>query len=512
MLTSRGHEAATSRKAHPQTVSALPPRQEARPRALRALKTLSQWHRWLGVATCLLFALWFSTGTVMLFVPFPDLPIGERARAMPPVDVSRVLVPPGVAAANLPALRRLQLVQGLRGPSYILLLTSGPARSIDAVTGRPTALLSADGARATARRFCRCDVAAVAGPYDYDQWIVHQRFDPERPFYRVDLADPRATSLYISQRTGEVLQRTDRRQRIFNYCGSVIHWIYPTILRRYPNGWSWTVWGVSLVAIMTGAAGFTLGLIRSRNALRNARKRSVTPFKGLLRWHHLLGLSAGSILLTWITSGWLSVDHGLLFPTGNPSPREIAAFQGRTLAEAANLIELPAVRHLDGFAIMNFSVVGGTPFLSGWKTTSGREQTLTTAGSAISAVPSRDIVAAVAAAWPGAHPHLATISPTDAYGHLLYDGIPETSVRVKLEDAAGTWVHVDAGTGEIVEVVDWRRRIYRWLFNGLHTFDIPGLEQHDLIRKLIMLPCLAAGFALSVSGVVLGLRRIRMSL
>src|ERR1700743_3032579 len=37
-------------------------------RMMRALATL---HRWWGVAFCLLFAMWFASGIVMHFVPFP---------------------------------------------------------------------------------------------------------------------------------------------------------------------------------------------------------------------------------------------------------------------------------------------------------------------------------------------------------------------------------------------------------------------------------------------------------
>jgi hypothetical protein len=41
---------------------------------MRALATL---HRWWGVAFCLLFAMWFASGIVMHFVPFPER--SERA-------------------------------------------------------------------------------------------------------------------------------------------------------------------------------------------------------------------------------------------------------------------------------------------------------------------------------------------------------------------------------------------------------------------------------------------------
>lgn len=35
-------------------------------------------HRWLGIAFCLVFAMWFATGIVMHFVPFPSLTEAER--------------------------------------------------------------------------------------------------------------------------------------------------------------------------------------------------------------------------------------------------------------------------------------------------------------------------------------------------------------------------------------------------------------------------------------------------
>ena len=67
---------------------------------------------------------------------------------------------------------------------------------------------------------------------EYDQWIVHQRFDPYRPFYRVRLNDDATTDLYVSARTGEVLQRTRFSERAWNWSGAVIHWIYFTPLRK----------------------------------------------------------------------------------------------------------------------------------------------------------------------------------------------------------------------------------------------------------------------------------------
>ena len=59
---------------------------------MRALILL---HRWLGVAFCLLFAMWFATGIVMHFVPFPALTEAERFAGLAPIDLASAAARPG---------------------------------------------------------------------------------------------------------------------------------------------------------------------------------------------------------------------------------------------------------------------------------------------------------------------------------------------------------------------------------------------------------------------------------
>jgi uncharacterized iron-regulated membrane protein len=82
-------------------------------------------------------------------------------------------------------------------------------------------------------------------------------------------------------------------------------------------------------------------------------------------------------------------------------------------------------------------------------------------------------------------------------------------MRITLDDPSATWVHLDGMTGEIVSVMDRSRRAYRWWFNGLHSLDFPGLVQRRPVWDVVMLILLAAGFAFSLTGVVIGVRRLR---
>lgn len=54
------------------------------------MRMLILFHRWLGVALCLLFAMWFASGIVMHFVPFPAFAEAERFAGLAPIDLANV--------------------------------------------------------------------------------------------------------------------------------------------------------------------------------------------------------------------------------------------------------------------------------------------------------------------------------------------------------------------------------------------------------------------------------------
>ena len=482
------------------------------PSLASASKTLSKVHRWLGIVMCLFFGMWFASGALMLFIPFPALDDQRHLAAMPVINTRAIRLSPAEALARIPPtagrLEALRLVEGPHGPTYLLQPDGSAFMAVSAAAGSVLPAISPQEAGTQAQRLVHAGVKAIVGPYYDDQWIVTQRFNPYRPFFRVDLADAAGSHVYISQRTGEALQVTTRLQRVANYAGSIVHWIYPTILRRYPTAWSYTVWAISLVGIAMTTAGIVLGCYRSWVSLHNARRPGISPFRKLFRLHHVLGLGAGFFLLTWIFSGWLSVDHGILFPTGKPTAAEVDAFRGETLEDAARQITSTDLAIVNGQSSVELNAVQGHPVLTSHGAGTGSATTRLRQGDAWTWLGMDILLRAAHAAWPSTQPTAAAITAQDDYAHLLYDGLPADALRLKLHDAAGTWVHVSASTGQIIDVQDRRRRLYRWLFNGLHTFDIPGLSTHDLLRKLVMLPLLMAGFLLSTTGIVLAKRRL----
>jgi hypothetical protein len=320
---------------------------------MRALILL---HRWLGVAFCLLFAMWFASGIVMHFVPFPALSEADRIAGMAPIDLAGVQRGPAqaIAASKTGNVARVRLVQRSDGPVY---LVSGPGtliaiRAADLAIGamRSAPLAAAVATDFALRRHVDAPNVRVADPAAYDQWTVSERFDPHRPLYRVALNDVFGTELYVSSATGGVVQETTRHERIWNYAGSVAHWIYPTVLRSHPAAWSRLVWPISLLALIGAATGTTIGTLR----VHIEGWRFVSPYHGLQAWHHWLGLGCMVFVMTWIFSGWLSMDDGFLFSTDRPAAAEAALLAGAPAWDSLRADETQnvaaALREVEWFA------------------------------------------------------------------------------------------------------------------------------------------------------------------
>jgi hypothetical protein len=78
-------------------------------------------HRWLGVFLCLLFAMWFLSGIVMMYWSYPEVGAPDRLERAPVLDASRIRVSPAEALASLHSARTPNqgTLETLAGRPYI---------------------------------------------------------------------------------------------------------------------------------------------------------------------------------------------------------------------------------------------------------------------------------------------------------------------------------------------------------------------------------------------------------
>src|ERR1700682_5772656 len=64
------------------------------------LRNAILWHRYLGLGYCLLFAVWFLSGIVLLYVRMPELREADRLAHLPQLDLSALRLAPTEAFAR----------------------------------------------------------------------------------------------------------------------------------------------------------------------------------------------------------------------------------------------------------------------------------------------------------------------------------------------------------------------------------------------------------------------------
>jgi hypothetical protein len=469
------------------------------------LRMLVVTHRWLGIALAPLFAMWFASGIVMHFVPFPQLSESERLSGLPPLRLDGLVQAPAdaIVALGMTDVLRVRLIQRADGPVYLVSGTSGSAalRAGDlapaSVTSRPLALVI--GADYAHQRGIKAADSGKLTLIDHDQWTVAGRYHRYRPLYRLALDDDAGTEIYISSKTGEIVLDTTHRERSWNFVGSVAHWIYPPQLRSQPALWSSILWWLSLAAFISVLAGVVLGVVR----LKLGGKPGMSPFRGMHWWHHVLGLLTLIFVTTWIFSGWLSMDDGLLFSRARTSNAEIAAITGAPPWDHLTNEELrqinPAAREVEWFAL------GGKLFRR--EITAPTAQRLTEIGSA---EPHRPFLP-VKSVRPIALQLGSTCGdPTevDRADHYAIASIIENAPLYRII-CGDVWYDIDAANGALSQKTDPSRRAYRWLYQALHTLDFPALKARPMLRTVLIVSLCTIGLVFSLTGIVIGWRRLR---
>ena len=464
-------------------------------------------HRWLGVAFCLLFAMWFATGIVMHFVPFPALTEAGRFAGLTTIDLAGVEHGPAaaVAASGIDGVTRVRLMQRSDGPVYLISdfarVTTLRADDLSDATVHSPQLALALATDYARRRQWDAAAASVAALSAYDQWTVPNGFDPYRPLYRVALNDRVGTELYVSAATGEIVLDTTRRERAWNYVGSVAHWLYPTALRSHPTAWSRLVWWLALMALIGAAAGATIGTLRI-----GADASRLSPYRGWQALHHWLGLGCMLFVLTWIFSGWLSMDDGRLFSTGKPSDAEAAKIADMPIWQAVPNDELQhiaaAVKEVDWFAF------GGRVYRRERIAIDRQRLSVADArpGEAQSPRPflRADEIATAANAMALACHAPAVIDAGDDYA--VATAMPDAPIFRSV--CGGVWLDFDGSSGTLLQRLDSSRRAYRWLYGALHTLDFPVLTARPTLRTTLIVALCGCGFIFSLTGVVIAWRRL----
>lgn len=484
-------------------------------------------HKWLGVVLALFFLMWFVSGVVLHYVPFPNLTQAERLAALPPLRLPADCCLGAAEAAQRAGLRatdgeaRLGLLgdlpvwrmkaRSLQEPTGL----AGDLRwyAVDARDGRPIPALSDTQAAAVAEAFSGRRAIGTER-LERDQWTVPQGLDPYRPLVKVRLADEDGLELYVSPGAAEVVRDTRRAERFWNWLGAVPHWIYPALLRQFPTAWNQVVVWLSIPGVLVAATGLVLGLWQ----LFLNRQRWIPYRKFWMRWHHIMGLFAATFTLTWMFSGLMSMNPFGVFTgpaaeldlraqwAGVASPVQRGPAEAVALAASAGIVPLE----------LDLLRIGGKAWYRVRGQGPGAIQRLVRAdgpeATVAFAVPEATMRETLQALRPGSPPPL--IEKMGGYDGLYYARGDEASAAFSRPlpvwrahwSADDITVYADPASARIVMLADAKASWGRLLYDGLHTLDFAPLLARPALRTALLVGLSLLGVFLCITSCVIAWR------
>jgi hypothetical protein len=477
-------------------------------------------HRWLGVALCVIFLLWFPSGIGMMYWGFPSVSEADRLQRSPPLDPSTVRLSPADAYARVgnqqpPAQVQLTTFDGR--PVYVF-RGFGGAAMIYADTGEeqidvPDAMLARIASAWTGQPAGAATVAAVE---HVDQWTIQGEFQNSSPLRKYSW--PNGEQVYIAEHTGEVAQYTTTASRLGAYVGAIPHWLYFTPLRKHGLEWSRLVIWSSGIGTVSAIVGIVIGIwmYSPLKRYRYAGAATSIPYRGQKRWHTIFGLLFGVGAVTWAFSGMLSMDP---FPvrTGGPAggrdgnageniadalrgPAQLAAFAAKHPREALAQMADLQVKELEltsfaGEPVYLASLGGGgtriIPLDGEPRTEFDRQRIIDAVGKAVETDGG------------------AEFSVLEQYDRYYLDRrrqLPLPVILARLNDGDQARYYIDPKTARVVGDYNPRNWVNRWLYHGLHSLDFPWLYNYRPLWDIVVITFMVGGTALCVTSLILAWR------
>jgi hypothetical protein len=468
-------------------------------RAFRKFLILT--HRYLGIAVCLLFVMWFVSGIAMIFARgMPGLTSDARLDHLPPVDFSKV---------KLSAAEAVEKALLDRPPNRATLLTLMERPAFRFTVGRSMVTVFADTgdlleevgqpeAMRIAARFMNVPETLLhyAGEVmEPDQWTLEER--RILPAHKITVDDAAHTALYISEASAEVSLLTTRGSRALAWVAAIPHWMYFAPLRQNGPVWRqvvlWTSGGAMILALL----GITLGFTQYQ-----------TKYVGTMRWHYVTGVVFGLFSLTWVFSGLLSMEPFFWASDGGTGERIPQALRGGPL-DLSNFtkLEAPAEKVKE----LEFLRIQGEPYYV--RRIDSAEPRLVSATSAQirrELFSTESLMARVKQGNPDvAIAESTLLSDYDAYYHPTERKLPLPVLRVKFADPDATWFYIDPHMSSVVSRFTRRERLQRWIYHGLHSLDFNFWYYQGPMWTAAMVTLNAGGALLSVIGVIIAVKRVR---
>jgi len=331
-----------------------------------------------------------------------------------------------------------------------------------------------------------------------------------------------------------VVQFTTWKERFWAFCGPIIHWVRPLVLSgRWELQFNALMWVIG-AGIVVCLLGIVIGIwqYRFKRTAEQVQEAAphppsngtsytapgtapsmapASPYKETwLRWHHYFGLVFGLFAFTWIFSGLLSMRPFDWLPRADATREESGVMSAGPLnVETVRVPPDRAIAALSGKLVireMRLIQFDGKPYYLACETPKKTYLCDAQTGAAIPRLDDAALRSVAEKLVPGARlAEWNELGDYDAYYNskkTFRHSIKRLPViRARFDDPREMRYYISPFDGSIAMRLEPLSRLERWVFGGLHSFNIPGLWNNRPLWDLVVAGLCLGGIALTISSV-----------
>jgi uncharacterized iron-regulated membrane protein len=474
-------------------------------------KALFKIHQVTGTFLSLMFVIWFLSGIVLLFDGYPHASREKRFLHLEPLkphDFAHIQALPDSFKG-----RRITITRWQDRPVFRVPAGKRAQHVYEGQTFKSIASFPLTACKEVATSYINAGILDVRKIDALDQWIPWSYYTPFLPVYKCYMDDASHSVIYVSSKTGSIIQHTNRRSRWMARLGAIPHWIYFKSLRTKTGTWLSVVTWLAVMGVLVSLSGIIAGILRLQKR-KKWQKQGLSPYRKLwFRWHHLSGFFFGFFVFTFILSGLFSLVElpDWLFPgEGNfyPGREWDASAEAYTMASYNPLNLYAALEAKEGVRKLELNQSMDKPV---WWVYYDNYQVPEVYQIEPDSVYKRGEISLaevdIRAKKCFSNKHFK-VDVLDSYNNYYQESgmrhHPLPVYRIQWQNVSHDVLYIDPATGKAIKSINQRKRIHRWLYQGLHKYNTHFLKTHEPLRKLLIIILSAGGLTVSISGVVLG--------
>lgn len=471
-------------------------------------------HRISGTVLSIFFLAWFLSGFVMIYHGFPRashrkfLKASDTLKAtdLKPLNDYLTLIPDSLQVQDV-------FINRYLGETQITIKTTNGKSHIFSNLGEKIVPpeVNIGHINRTAKAWCGDFSFTQDTLTKLNQWLPFSSRMNDLPIYKLSIQDPEKTELFLSSKTGEVVQCTTAKERFWAWIGAIPHWIYFYQLRQNAKLWSSVVIWLSGIGCIMVISGMYVGIDRFWRASKKKKKLKSPYKKGSLRWHHWSGIIFGIIALTWAFSGMMSMTSLPKWITGernnlstrslytlNPCISEATIDYRDVLSKYSEIKELKLygfntkliyeLTQSDGNKIRLDASKEGAPKLE------LSQEEVTQAIQHLFKTP--------------AEMQCNILTSYDAYYNSTWRQSRALPVfKIEVSSPEKFTIYANPKTTDLY-VYDSVRKMNYWAYSKLHALRFGFLTRHPILWTIVIWGLLLGGVVVSFTGVILGIKYI----